>query len=390
MKALFVCHDPPAPPNNGGSIDMLGMLDSLARLGFDVDLLMTPRTLDAEADTARLAQSARRIIPVARNLGLRAALAARPFQIASRRGLQTVALNAAYDLVVASDHCGNVFDNPTLHARWRVLRRNNDEALYARRMARDATSQARTLFFRKEAFLFARWTRRQERKVDQIWYVSTAELDRERHGPPPSALSRVLVPSALGDLGVVPARRDAIAGGRILYFGSLTVPVNRRAVDWFVANVYPRLRADRDVQLIVAGRIGPGEAEWAAQLAARDDLTFLPNPSSADDVYAPGGIFIDPLAHDAGIKLKILEATRHGYAVACHPDSLLGSGLELDLHARVTANPAVMAREIIGLMTDPDAAVAMVGRAQARLLEHFDIDRNIRQALAISPLRCAS
>jgi hypothetical protein len=36
MKCLFACHDPPAPANNGGSIDMLAMLEGLARLGAEI------------------------------------------------------------------------------------------------------------------------------------------------------------------------------------------------------------------------------------------------------------------------------------------------------------------------------------------------------------------
>lgn len=385
MRALFVCHDPPAPATDGGRIDMLGMLDSLARLGFVVDLLFTVRDAATAVDVDRLEQGAARLIRVERNTGLGAALALRPYQVASRAGLTTVALGEPYDLVVASDHTGNVFANPSLRCRWRVLRRNNDEALYARRMAAD-TRGATKLFFLKEAALFAHWTRRHDRGVDQVWYVSTEELQREaaagEHVP-----SRVLVPSALGERGTVPPRREAIAAGRVLYFGSLTVPVNRAAVDWFVDAVHPLLRAGASpYTLTVAGRTTPAQAAWSARHAGRDDLTFLPNPADAAALYAAGGIFVDPLAHDAGIKLKILEAVRNGFPVVCHPASLFGSGLDAGTHARVATAPAEMAAAIAGLVADPDGAVAMATRARARLLEHFDIDRNIARALAVAGL----
>jgi hypothetical protein len=384
---LFVCHDAPAPANNGGCIDMLGMLDSLGRLGFAVDLVMTPRTATTEIDHDRLAAASSSVTSVVRTISVAAALSPRPFQIASRHALETISLGGPYDVAIASDHCGNVFDNPSLLARWRVLRRNNDEALYARRMARSAASIAQRLFFLKEAALFTRWTRRRERAVDQVWYVSTAELaaDTARataaRGP-----SRVLVPSALGERDMVAPQVASIASGRVLYFGSLTVPINRQAVDWFVRDVHPRLQAlEEPYALTVAGRIGPAETEWAATRAG-GDFTFVPNPASADAIYAPGGIFIDPLAHDAGIKLKILEAVRRGYPVVCHPHSLLGSGLQPGVHARVATDPAAMATEIAGLIADPDAAVAMARRAQVQLGEHFDIDRNIRHALAAAGL----
>ncbi len=384
MKALFVCHDPPAPANNGGSIDMLGLLDSLARLGFAVDLLFTTKD-GAVVDVDRLQQSAARLLPVVRNTGIPAALAMRPYQIASRSNLETILLPDAYDLVVATDHTGNVFANPSLRARWRVVRRQNDEAVYARRMAASSKSLKR-LFFLKEAALFDRWTRARESAVDQIWYVSTEEFAREAAaaagGP-----TRILVPAALSELGVRPVQIDAITAGRVLYFGSLTVPINRAAIDWFAAAVDPLLRAaGGPYSLTVAGRTGPAEASWAAALAGQGNFEFLPNPRDAAALYAPGGIFIDPLAHDAGIKLKILEAVRNGFAVVCHPASLYGSGLDADSHAIVATDAEAMAAAIGALIADPNAAAAMARRAQVRLLEHFDIDRNITRALAAAVL----
>jgi|GEM_PF-3662314 len=386
MRALFVCHDPPAPANNGGSIDMLGILDSLTRLGFATDLLFTVKDEAAPVDTARLNRSAVRLIPVARNTGVVAAASLRPYQVASRHRLATVPLQGVYDLVVATDHTGNVFANPSLQARWRVVRRQNDESLYARRMAA-STRGATRLFFLKEAALFARWTAARDREIDQIWYISTEEFARETAVAQGIGADRVLVPSGLSELGVAPVQTAAIAAGRVLYFGSMTVPVNRAAVDWFVRKVDPLLRAAKGpYALTVAGRTGAGEANWIATLAVQRHFTVIPNPPDAAALYAPGGIFIDPLAHDAGIKLKILEAVRNGFAVVCHPASLFGSGLESGAHARVATDPTEMAAAITELVADPDAASAMARRAQVRLLEHFDIDRNITRALAEAAL----
>jgi hypothetical protein len=386
MKALFVCHDPPAPANNGGSIDMLGMLESLARLGFSVDLLFTVRDDNTPIDRARLEKSAARLRVVQRNTGIAAALALRPYQIASRRGLESIKLPDNYDIVIASDHTGNVFANPSLVTRRRFLRRNNDEALYASRMAA-SSGNAKRLFFRKEAALFRRWTSRHDRDVDQIWYVSTEELAQESRAAGDSGPKRLLVPSALGAREVSPVKPDAIGRGRTLYFGSLTVPINRAAVDWFVDHVHPLILARGcPCDLTIAGRMGAAEAEWAQSLTGRSDLLLVPNPADPAELYSAGGIFIDPLAHDAGIKLKILEAVRNGFAVVCHPASLYGSGLEPGLHALIATDAIAMAEAVAGLMAKPEAAAAMALRAQRRLIDHFDIDRDIAHAIAAAAL----
>jgi glycosyltransferase involved in cell wall biosynthesis len=384
LRVLFVCHDPPAPPDNGGAIDIFGMLKSLHRLGHDVDLLYTRRGPDDPCDREAMAPFCRVQIEVMRNLGVRPAASFRPYQVASRSRLMTMPLPGEYDVAIVSDHCAGILLNPALTARRIVLRRNNSEPLYAARMAADTPNVLLKAFFLKEAALFEAWHRATDRRADQIWYVSTDELEAEARRPRPatSRVDRRLVPSAL----TMPpgAIEPALPAARVLYFGSLTVPINRRSVDWYVSRVLPLVRREHPGHAcVIAGRVSVGEADWAARHAAGDGYQFLPNPADAEAVYRPGGIFIDPLAHDAGIKLKIIEAVRRGFPVVCSPASIKGCGLEPGRHALVAEEPAEFAAHVSRLLSDPDEAAALARRAGERLRDHFDIDRDVGAALGL-------
>jgi glycosyltransferase involved in cell wall biosynthesis len=383
MKILFACHDPPAPATNGGSIDMLGMCQALHDLGHDVDLVYTPKAPDTPVDKPRLDRACTRHWAIQRTPGVGAALAMEPYQLSSRAGLRTWAFDAAYDVVIASDHCAAILENPSIATRFRVLRRNNLEDAYARRMAEQAHNLLIKGFFWKESLLFKLWMQRTDPTVDQIWYVSTQELAQQsRSGQVDRKPDRRLVPSALGSRDVVPIDTTKFAGGRVLYFGSLTVPVNRASVDWYVREVHPLVRAARpDYRLEIAGRVTDDLSDWMQPHIGAADYVFHPNPPDSEVVYADGGIFIDPIAHDAGIKLKILEAVRRGYAIVCSSNSLTGSGLVAHQHARVASSAGEFAQAVIELLNSPEQAADLARAAQDRLRQHFDIERDVASAL---------
>jgi len=152
-------------------------------------------------------------------------------------------------------------------------------------------------------------------------------------------------------------------------------------VEWFITQVHPQLRQRLPkYRLVIAGRVGPAEQAWAASYAGRTDLDFIPNPEDALQLYGPGGVFIDPRAHDVGIKVKILEAVRNGYAVVCSKNSLVGSGLTAGAHARTADSVEQFVNEIEQVLSDPAGSCRMAAEAQAVIRRHFDVDRNMKQA----------
>ena len=381
MKLLFVCHDPPSPADNGGSIDMLGMLRALHALGHEVDLVYTLRDAEDRHEAEAMAPYCRSQQAVRRNLGMRAAASFLPYQIASRAGLMRLPLFDHYDVAIVSDHCAGILLNPHLRASARVLRRQNAEAAYARAMAATASNKALQAFFLKEAVCFAYWHRHTDRWLDQIWYISGDELSAEARSPRPGTehVTRLRVSSALLDDGL--CVRPPVQHNRVLYFGSMTIAVNRAAVDWYVDHVLPVVRKARpDHNFLIAGRISAAEEQWAARHRASSNYHFVPNPENAEAIYSGGGVFVDPKAHSIGVKVKILEAVRHGLPVVCSPESLKGTGLKPGTHALVAADAELFAAHVISLLASTDRATAQATAARDYLRKNSNINEELTAA----------
>lgn len=389
MKILFLCHDPPAPVTNGGVMDMMGMCQALHDLGHDVHLVYTPKSSNTQVHQERLAGASQLQESRVRNTGLGAAISWLPYQISSRRALREQPFSYTYDVVIASDHCSGILLNQTLTAKFKVLRRQNIEADYALRMAQGAGHLSEKIFFYKEYLAFRRWNKHIDPIVDQIWYVSTEEISQQSVGILSNKTAhkkpaRLLIPAALGDTRLEPVNLERLSRRRVLYFGSMTVAINRQSVDWYVQNVHPRLcQLVPGYELVIAGRVDPSLRGWSSVHESSNGYTFIPSPEDAEAIYAPGGIFIDPMAHDAGIKLKIIEAIRRGYPVVCSPNSLYGSGLLSNVHALTATTVDEFCQALVYLLTHPDAAADLVKRAQEQVRAHFDIKRSIADALLL-------
>jgi polysaccharide biosynthesis protein PslH len=390
LKILFLCHDPPAPITNGGVIDMLGMCQALHDLGHIVELVYTMSDPTFAVDHARLDLACTTHRSVLRNGGLRSLLSTLPYQIASRRALMTLHFGEPYDVIIASDHCAGAALNPSLRARHWIWRRNNDEVSYAHRMAAQSSNPLIKLFFLKESQLFSNWYRRMDRCATQVWYVSTQELSRDAARDRKTLASgypqRLLVPAALGGKGIQPLPLEHFQQPRVLYFGSMTIPINEASVRWYITHVHPRVREIVPAyQLIIAGRVTAALSAWLDEQAKKAYFVFLPNPVDSDKVYAQAAILIDPLAHDAGIKLKIVEAVRRGFAVVCAPESLAGSGLEAGAHALVATGAQPFADCVIKLLLNPDYSAQIASAAQKKIRQHFDIHSALKDALTLLP-----
>lgn len=384
MKILFVCHDPPSPANNGGTIDMLGMARALVELGHELHLLYTYGEVETCRHLLISESKTKHILGIARNKGMRAAISVLPYQIASRRALMDVKLTELYDVVIATDHCAGIFQNSSLKTRRRVLRRQNNEALYAQRMRTQSSDPTTKLFFWKEEQCFRYWSYT-DALADQIWYISTEELMQAKLLEAQSKAvakkpKRLLVPGAMvSQVSVLPDIKT-VSNRHVLYFGSLTVPINRHSVDWYLNYVHPQVKARvPDYRLTVAGRTA--DTKWARDHQMAHKFRFWPNPENADDVYLLGGVFIDPKAHDVGVKMKILEAIRRGFPVVCSPASLFGSGLVENENVLTASTAKQFADAVTDLLENPHKAVSLAVSAQNKLIEHFDIKRDIRNAL---------
>lgn len=184
--------------------------------------------------------------------------------------------------------------------------------------------------------------------------------------------------------GIDTSRYDCRTTGRepftLLFLGSFRHPPNLEALNWFLAEVFPQVRAaESRVRLIVIGS-DPPPRHSLPEDEAIELVGFV------EDVREPLGrysLFICPILSGSGIRVKLLEAFAAGIPVV---STRIGAEGLADADGEICAladEPAAFANAILKLLADSTAAQQMAARARAQVVAQRDM-RKMTQRLVES------
>jgi O-antigen biosynthesis protein len=147
----------------------------------------------------------------------------------------------------------------------------------------------------------------------------------------------------------------------LLFLGSFRHLPNQEALNWFLAEVFPKVRAaEPRTRLIVIGSDPPPRHSLP-----EDDAIEL--RGFVEDVREPlsrYSLFICPILSGSGIRVKLLEAFAAGIPVVSTRIGAEGLA-NMDGEVCALADEAEgFAKAIVGLLGDPDKAAAMAQRAR--------------------------
>jgi len=145
-------------------------------------------------------------------------------------------------------------------------------------------------------------------------------------------------------------------GGGLLFVGSATPP-NRDAMRWFLAEIWPELRARHPrLTLRVAGHVSGtlGPAPGVELLGRVEDLAAL---------YRAAEIVVSPLLAGSGLKIKLVEALAAGKAIVASPVTLQGVGPLTRAAVAQAETAAQFIAQIDHLLLDPAARGDLAARA---------------------------
>ncbi len=111
----------------------------------------------------------------------------------------------------------------------------------------------------------------------------------------------------------------------ILFVGGFAHDPNQDAVLWFVKEVYPLIRKERQVAFMIAGSYPTSEIE---KLDGKNGIIVKAFASEEElaSLYASCRIAVVPLRYGAGVKGKVVEALYHGIPVVTTPIGAEGIG----------------------------------------------------------------
>ncbi len=145
-------------------------------------------------------------------------------------------------------------------------------------------------------------------RFDQVYYPSQVEID-EIQGQQPDLTARAIPLYALDNHSKAETKTENRSG--LLFVAGFNHPPNIDAMQWFVAEVLPKLRQSQpEVVLHIVGSNAPQSITSLA--AERIVVHGYVSDDQLEILYRECAVACVPLRYGAGIKGKVIEAIQHG------------------------------------------------------------------------------
>jgi|HigsolmetaAR201D_1030396.scaffolds.fasta_scaffold07533_4 Predicted glycosyltransferases len=216
-----------------------------------------------------------------------------------------------------------------------------------------------------------RFELRMLQRVDRIQVCSRANkeylasfLPRHRH----------LIQEGLR-AGIDTSRYDFRPRGRepftMLFLGSFRHTPNQEALNWFIRNVLPRVRAKcPQARLVIIGSAPPPKHHFGAQSDAVELHGYVEDVREPLSRYA---VFVCPILNGSGVRVKLLEAFAAGIPTVSTRIGAEGLAEKDGEICLLADDPASFADAVIRLFEDPEAAARLAERARAEVEAHWDM-----------------
>ena len=246
----------------------------------------------------------------------------------------------------------------------------HDPETSAARQRAERSSGAEWAMWRMEAALWRIYDRRLLAAVD----AAVAFTDRD---------SRVLsalnprAPITTVPLGVeippTPADPTGLAPPPMLLFvGNFNHPPNVDAARYLLDDLYPRLRAQH-TDLVVT-LVGDHPPDWLRARAGEGVRVtgFIPDLWPLLNAAA---VFVAPLRHGGGMRLKVLEALAAGKATVGTPVAFEGTGVRHEEQVLIADDAEGLCGAIEHLLAEPERRAALGRAARSYVAETLSWDR---------------
>lgn len=244
-----------------------------------------------------------------------------------------------------------------------VLTHHNVESQLVRRRAKLEPRMLHRLYLRREAAKLEVWERHVCPAVGIN--VTVSELDRGRLQDVAGDVRTVVVENGVDVEYFRPGVSGCVENGGLLFAGSLGWFANRRAVGFFLEEIWPALQADgADRTMTFAGRDPPPE------LSSSHDPRVIVTGAVPDirPYFDAASIYVCPIRDGGGTRLKVLDALAMGKPMVATALAVEGLDLVDGIHFLQAERPEQFVHQIRRLESDPELRQRL-GRAGRSLVE---------------------
>lgn len=368
LDILFLYNRRPLPMTRADEMTVAHLLAFLAARGHRVDFVslmgkgerLEPehqRWLEAHCRSVRLVEQSRFAafwqagIGLLRGWPLQAGYFYVPAQLAAAREL---AAERYYDLAYA--YLGRSAE--ALRAVGslvpaRILALQVSQTLNTRRLAQNAARLAERLLYRFESWRMAAYEARIWQIADRT--VLIGEKDRQaieeacrQHGQP--MIDNVVFGPHGVDVERFKPRPEAEEPDIVVMSGVMRVATNVAAALWFLAQVWPKIRAARpEARFFLVGR-DPTPALLAHH--GKNGVEVTGTVDEPADWIARATVCVVPIRAAAGLQNKLLEALAMGKATVATPEANEGIQAVAGRDMMLAGSPEAFAATVLDLLAD--------------------------------------
>lgn len=304
---LIVSGFKPFPAQFGGAVDIWERLIGLKHLGLEIDLVFTDKNTPKEDELQAMKKVVNNVLYCQRKNKIFQLLSPKPLQALSRNGLAQILLSKKYDIVLLEgEFVAEILNNPTLTYDKLIVRVHNNEAFYFEALKQSCTSPFKKIYYQLEIPKIKKYSAQILEKAHRLWYISADELANSTNQnkgiflpPPINGTYRTYTPQA---------------NKQVLFVGALFMPNNIYAIDWYIKFIHPQLTQHPTYQFNIVGKTH-SEAqtkELIKKYEHIDKVQLFVNQNDLSPYFKSAKVFINPMFHGSGVKIKTIEALRNG------------------------------------------------------------------------------
>lgn len=263
--------------------------------------------------------------------------------------------------------------NPYLPAVRRVVSVHECETIAARRRAELLNYSPPGLLERRRRDLLAVHEFQIYRSADVVMVLTPQERHHMLEYAPD--LHVVVIPSGVDTRVFYPADRPITPDG-IIFAGHFGHEQNRDAVRWFLARVWPAIRARHpDLFFYV---IGPNPPPDIRDCSWRDPQIVVTGEVSDVRPYLHrSAVYVCPIRMGSGLRGKILEAMAAGVPVVATSAALEGIPVQPGGSCIIADDAEVMGEQILWLLEDEPLRHRLAQRALEVVRERLSWERSV-------------
>lgn len=382
MKILQICHKPPFPAVDGGCIAMASITEGLLKQGHQVKILTLATSkhpfkpneiphgyLEKTQLEAVFINTSIKILPALKNLFSRKSYNIERFWSPDFADRLTELLSKNdYDII----HLESLFvclyiEVIRKHTKAPiVLRAHNIEYVIWGKLSQSSG------FFLKKAYLKLLASRLKKYEVEVFNLVDgiAAITHIDKKGIEEMGCKQ---PVEVFPVGVDSSRyavpKKSPEFPTIFHLGSMNWQPNVEGIEWFLAEVWPRLIAEfPNLKFYIAGRKMP---EWLKELGLENVIVESDVPSAIDFINSKA-IMIVPLISGSGMRVKIIEGMALGKTIVSTSIGAEGIDYEDGRNILIANKPQEFVEKIKECIDQPDYFHSIGQEARRLIVSKYD------------------